>query len=171
MGYHVTHYTFDENAQPDQTRELPIASVDSGVTFERDTSVFGSKFTQTLEPRLFYVNVPFVDQSSLPNYDSGEAVFDTSQLFWENKFTGGDRINDANEITAALTSRFIDPRNGDERLRFIVGQRYYFSQPQVTLNSPPPSANRSDVLLGAGGRVATSWWFDSFLQYGAWTIR
>jgi LPS-assembly protein len=167
VGYHVTRYTFDENAQPDQTRELPIFSVDSGVTFERDTSVFGSKFTQTLEPRLFYVNVPFVDQSSLPNYDSGEAVFDTSQLFWENKFTGGDRINDANEITAALTSRFIDPRNGDERLRFIVGQRYYFSQPQVTLNSPPPSANRSDVLLGAGGRVATSWWFDSFLQYGA----
>ena len=116
---------------------------------------------------MFYVYIPFVDQNSLPNYDSGEAVFDTAQLFWENKFTGGDRINDANEITAAVTSRFIDPRNGDERLRFIVGQRYFFSEPKVTLNLPPPSANRSDVLLGAGGKVATAWWFDSFLQYGA----
>jgi LPS-assembly protein len=167
VGYHYTRYTFDENAQPNETRELPIYSVDSGVTFERDTSVFGSSFTQTLEPRLYYVYIPFRDQDSLPNYDSSEAVFDMAQLFWENKFTGGDRINDADEVTAAITSRFIDPRNGNERLRLVVGQRYYFAEQQVTLNLPPREANRSDVLLGAGGAVSTAWWFDSFLQYGA----
>jgi len=167
VGYHYTRYTFDENAQPNETRELPIYSVDSGVTFERDTNVFGANFTQTLEPRLYYVYIPFRDQDSLPNYDSGEAVFDMAQLFWENKFTGGDRINDADEVTAALTSRFIDPRTGNERLRFVLGQRYYFAEQLVTLNLPPRDANRSDVLLGAGGAVATAWWFDSFLQYGA----
>lgn len=167
VGYHYTRYTFDENAQSNETRQLPIYSVDSGITFERDTTVFGSNFTQTLEPRLYYVYIPFRDQDSLPNYDSGEAVFDMAQLFWENRFTGGDRINDAEQVTAALTSRFIDPRTGNERLRLVLGQRYYFAEQQVTLNLPPREANRSDVLLGAGGAVATSWWFDSFLQYGA----
>jgi LPS-assembly protein len=87
-------------------------------------------------------------------------------LFWENKFTGGDRINDADEITAAVTSRLIDPHDGSERLRVVVGQRYYFTQPKVTLNLPPPSANRSDVLLGIGGKISSAWWLDSFTQYG-----
>ncbi len=167
VGYHYTRYTFNENAQPNQTRELPIYSVDSGVTFERDMSIFGSNFTQTLEPRLYYVYIPFVDQSTLPNYDTTEAVFNLAQLFSENKFVGGDRINDADEVTAGVTSRFLDPDTGVERLRFVIAQRYYFAEQLVTFNLPPREANRSDVLLGIGGAVTDAWWYESLLQYGA----
>jgi len=166
IGYHYTRYTYDDDSQPDQTRELPIFSLDSGVVFERDTSIYGSQVTQTLEPRLYYVYIPYVDQNAIPIFDTAESDFNLAQIFTENQFTGGDRINDADQLTGAVTSRLIDPRTGNERMRFVVAQRYYFSDQLVTLDSPPRDANRTDVLLGAGGTITAAWRFDTLFQYG-----
>lgn len=167
VGYHYTRYTFDTEPPSALTRELPIYSVDSAVTFERQTSLFDSQFTQTLEPRLYYVYIPFVDQSQIPVFDTAEADFSLAQIFTENQFTGGDRINDADQLTAAITSRLIDPQNGVERLRFVLAQRYYFVEQRVTLDSPPRESKRSDALLGAGGVITPAWNFEFLLQYGA----
>ena len=167
VGYHYTHYTYDDDAQPNQTRELPIFSVDSGMVFERDTKMYGGEVTQTLEPRLYYVKIPFVDQSEIPLFDTALADFNLAQIFTENQFTGGDRINDADQLTGAVTSRLIDPGTGRERMRFVVAQRYYFSDQKVTAaDEPPRDANRTDVLLGAGGTVTAAWRFDTLFQYG-----
>jgi LPS-assembly protein len=166
IGYHYTRYTYDDDSQPNKTRELPIFSLDSGIVMERDTSMFGRKVTQTLEPRLYYVYIPYVDQDDIPIFDTAESDFNLAQIFTWNQFSGGDRINDADQLTGALTSRLIDPRTGNERMRFVIGQRYYFSDQRVTLNSPPRDANRTDLLLGAGGTVTAAWKFDSLFQYG-----
>jgi LPS-assembly protein len=166
---HATQYDLDNNVNNDNSisRVLPTFSLDSGLVFERQASLFGKAMTQTLEPRLFYVRTPFKDQSDIPNFDTGIAGFNYAQLFTENRFVGADKVSDANQLTAAVVSRFIDP-NGAERLRMAVGSRYYFTDPRVRLNaSETPNVTRSDALLAASGRISESWSFDSGVQYDA----
>ena len=88
---------------------------------------------QTLEPRVYYLYVPFRDQTQLPVFDSSLKDFNFTSIFSENKFSGGDRINDANQITAGVTTRLLAPDSGIERLRMGVAQRYYFKTQEVTL--------------------------------------
>jgi lipopolysaccharide assembly outer membrane protein LptD (OstA) len=126
---------------------VPITSLDGGLVFERETNMFGRDYTQTLEPRAFYVYIPYRRQDQIPAFDTAIDDFNFSQLFTENRYLGSDRIGDANQITLAVTSRLLDPGSGDERARFAIGQRYYFQSQRVTLNEAPRSANTSDLLL------------------------
>jgi len=148
------------------TRVVPTYSLDAGMTFERDTSLFGRNMTQTLEPRLFYVRTPYRDQSLYPNFDSGVADFNFAQIFSENRFVGHDRISDANQITGALVSRFIE-ENGLERLRAAVGQRFYFADPKVILDGTTSTINgsKSDLLLSLGGQITNKLSLDNTVQY------
>lgn len=167
IGYHYTRYSFEDSTRPPETRELPITSIDSAVTFERETSIRGRGFVQTLEPRLYYVYIPYKQQDQLPNFDTALADFSLAQIFTENQFTGGDRINDANQLTAAMSSRLIDPDTGGEQLRFVLAQRFYFKEQQVTLDSSAAARafDRSDVLAAMTGRLSTKWVADLGAQY------
>lgn len=120
----------------------PQGSVDTGLYFERGKTIFGKDFTQTLEPRAFYLYRNYDDQDSLYGLTSGGKYvnFDTSnlpltyqQLFRDSRFSGGDRLDDTNQVTLGLTSRFIDDRNGIERLRLGIGQITYFKDRQIYL--------------------------------------
>lgn len=157
LALHASNYRLSNQVAGQDTdfrRVVPTFSVDSGLVFERPTSLFGRSLTQTLEPRLFYVKTPYRDQSAFPNFDSAQADFNFAQIFSENRFTGHDRIGDSNQITAALVSRFIED-NGDESLKLAIGQRFYFNDQQVTLdNSKNPS--RSDLLLAASGKLSAT---------------
>ncbi|MGP1609469.1 MAG: LPS-assembly protein LptD, partial [Burkholderiales bacterium] len=129
LGIHASQYSLTRRAPgsvgPESiSRTLPVFSVDSGMTFERPSNWFSRDYTQTLEPRLFYVNVPYRDQSKIPIFDSGLAQFNFAQIFSENQFAGQDRISDANQLTAAVTSRLIDPASGNEIMRAMFGQRF-----------------------------------------------
>jgi LPS-assembly protein len=174
LTLHSTQYDLENNFDPttklprDQiSRVLPTGSLDAGLIFERKSSLFGQDSTQTLEPRLFYVRTPFKDQSAIPNFDTAVAGFNYAQLFTENRFVGADKVSDANQLTAAVVSRFIEA-NGAERMRLVVGSRYYFSDPQVRLNnSEQLNVTRSDALLAASGRISQAWSFDSGVQYDA----
>ncbi|MCW5297633.1 LPS-assembly protein LptD [Herbaspirillum lusitanum] len=148
------------------TRVVPTYSLDAGMTFERDTRLFGRDMTQTLEPRLFYVRTPYRDQSQYPNFDSGLADFNYAQIFSENRFVGHDRISDANQITGALVSRFIE-EDGLERLRVAVGQRFYFADPKVVLDGTSATVNgsKSDLLLSLGGQITRQLSLDNTVQY------
>jgi len=101
----------------------------------------------------------------LPNFDTALADFNLAQIFTENQFTGGDRINDANQLTAAVTSRLIDPDTGDEQLRFTLGQRYYFRPQEVSLTPGQPDAQNTDTLAAATGQITKQWFTDLGLQY------
>jgi LPS-assembly protein len=164
-GYHYTRYSFADDAQAPEVRTLPVYSLDSAVTFERESSFLGHAYRQTLEPRLYYVYIPFRDQDQLPNFDTAVADFNLAQIFTENQFSGGDRINDANQLTAGLTSRFINPEDGAEQLRVIFAQRYYFSDQQVTLNTAPRSFDRSDLLAAVSGAITPSLSTEVALQF------
>ena len=165
VGYSATRYSFQDSTTPDETRSLPIYSLDSGLTFERSTTLWGRDFLQTMEPRLYYVYIPFRPQDQLPNFDTALADFNFAQIFTENQFTGGDRINDANQLTAAVTSRLIDPNSGDEQLRFTLGQRYYYKPQQVSLTPGVSDSQTTDVLAAVSGQITKNWFTDLGVQY------
>ena len=113
-------------------RSVPIASIDSGLYFDRNTQWFGTNYRQTLEPRLFYLYVPEKDQSDIPVFDTSESTFSYSSLFRDNRFTGSDRVGDENKLSLGVTSRWIE-ENGFERQRVAVGQAFYFKDRKVQL--------------------------------------
>jgi len=169
LQWHGTAYLLDAAAHPGATRptrSLSIASLDAGLVFEREARWFGASSLQTLEPRLYYANIPFRDQSKLPNFDSALADFNFAQLFSENIFVGGDRIGEANQTTAALVGRVLDPVNGTERLRAAIGQRFYYAPQRVTLPGGTERAgDASDILFALSGTPARYWSSDIALQH------
>ena len=175
VGFHATYYnlTANDTGYEGGTRTLPIVSVDSGLSFERPMTLWGNAISQTLEPRLFFLYVPFRDQSHLPTFSTAETDFTFAQLFNENRFVGGDRIGDAKQISAAITTRFIEDLTGIERLRAAIGQRYYFEPQRVTLSGTAPAAgsgpqdtfSRSDLLAGLSGQLTDAWFLESGFQY------
>jgi len=174
---HYASYKLDDKyLQQDQSRTMsrtiPTFSLDGGLIFERDASFFGTDMTQTLEPRLFYVYTPYRDQNKYPVFDSGEPSFGYAQLFEENRFVGEDRIANANNLTAAITSRYIE-KSGAERMRFTVGQRYYFADQRVALyqQTQARNENRSDLLLMASGLLTPKLAVDTAIQYNQSTRR
>lgn len=110
----------------------PILSVDAGSYFDREFTMSEQSWTQTIEPRLFYVYIPYADQSNIPVFDSTPYDFTYYQLFRENRYTGYDRIGDTNSVTAAVTSRLIDNEKGFDRFRATIGNVAYFDPRQVT---------------------------------------
>ncbi|CAI8766647.1 LPS-assembly protein LptD [Pseudomonas donghuensis] len=121
-----------ETFKSTQNRDVPIFSVDSGLYFDRNTQWFGKNYRQTLEPRLYYLNVPYKDQSDIPVFDSSESTFNYSSLFRDNRFSGSDRIGDENKLSLGVTNRWIE-ENGFERQRFSIGQALYFKDRKVQL--------------------------------------
>ncbi len=167
VRYAEYHLSGTNPGQPDrQSVTVPWLSVDGGLTFERGTRWFGEKATQTLEPRLFYVYAPYRAQDQIPLFDTTLADFNYAQLFSENRFVGGDRFGDTNQLTLAATSRILGP-GGEEIFRATVGERYYFRNERVGLTpiSPLRSRDQSDILASIGGRFARDWSFDGTMQY------
>ncbi|MCX7514013.1 LPS-assembly protein LptD [Frateuria hangzhouensis] len=188
LAYRYTAYQLDSNyasygyrglltgtqASPfeDRTpsRALPIASLDTGLIFDRQTSLFGSSYTQTLEPRLYYLYVPYRDQDDLPVFDSRRMSFDYWQLFSANQFAGADRQMNANNLTAAVTTRLLDDE-GVERLSASIGQIHYFAPQRVQLpNGAVSSAaatdwTRSDYVAQLAVQLNDRWRLNSAYQW------
>jgi len=176
LGVHATHYELshqDPSASTSIDRLLPIASVDSGLVFERDAQWRGQSFVQTLEPRAYYVYIPFQDQNKIPLFDTAVADLNYSQIYSENQFAGGDRINDANQITLGLSSRMLVSTSGQEAFRATIAQRFYFQDQRVTLNptDTPRTFPRSDWLAAFSGRIAPSWTLEAGEQYSQQNAR
>lgn len=171
IGVHATYYNLDRQTvgQPESfSRVMPTFTLDSTVVFERETNWLGSDHIQTLEPRLYYVYIPYRKQEApkYPVFDSGLADFNFAQIFTENRYSGYDRINDANQLTAAVTTRFLDANTGAERFKLMLGQRYYFNEPQVLLpGEKPPARNFSNSLMAFNGLVWPKTYVDSALEY------
>jgi LPS-assembly protein len=170
LGWHFTHYDLERNnVSADArriTRSLPIASLDGGLFFDRDFTWRGSEFRQTLEPRAYYLFIPYRKQDDIPNFDTGVADLSLYQLFSENQFVGGDRVNDANQLTLAVTSRFIDTGSGIERFQLTLGQRHYFNDQHVVLpGGTPRGSNVTDLLVQASGQLTDHLRLGTGLQY------
>ena len=164
LSANVRSYNLNNSSIGNKDILTPIVSVDSGMYFDRTVNLLNQNFTNTLEPRLFYVYIPYKDQSALPNFDTGLADLNMQTLFSENQFNGQDRINDANQLTASIASKFID-KNGKERLSGIVAQRYYFEDRRIFGTDLDAKKANSDIFMGGTARLANSMNLDAMFQY------
>jgi len=151
------------------TESIPTLSFDTGLIFDRSVRLFGQDYIQTLEPRLYYVYTPYRNQASAPLFDTAESDFGLAEIFTPNTFVGNDRIADANRLTAAITTRFINPATGDERARFVLAQQYYFQDQRVTLlpNQTSTQATHSDLIAGASIKLGAGFASETAFQYNA----
>lgn len=139
-GYRYTQYQLvdePEGADNDPERKIGFGSLDTGLFFERDVSLFGASGIQTLEPRLYYLYQQYRDQDRLPQFDVSDLGFTFDQLFRDNRFAGLDRIGDANQLTTAVTTRWLDAHTSEERARASIGQIRYFEDRRVRINGGP----------------------------------
>lgn len=162
VGYRYTSYNLERpvlrGGPSDPTRGVPIFDVDAGLIFERDVNLFGNSYTQTLEPRLYYLRVPYRNQDNLPLFDSRQLTFDFWQLFTTNSFSGADRQEDANNLSMALTTRLLDD-NGIEKLSASIGQIRYFDPQRVTLRpgQKPTDFNGSNYVGNLQLSLSDNW--------------
>lgn len=167
IGYDLDNQAAGTSEDPEVT--VPVYSADTGLVFERDRDGGG---VQTLEPRLFYLRSDFEAQNQLPLFDTTELNFSFSQLFRDDRFAGGDRIGDADQLTLALTSRLLD-RRGIERARFSVGQIRHFQDRRVSLSNPlqdwqslyPLDAEKSALVGEAALSLGDYWRVNTDLQW------
>jgi len=162
-----TQYLLEDNPGGNHIdRTVPTVNLDSGLFFERELAVGGEGYIHTLEPRLFYLYRPEVDQDDIPVFDTGEYSFSDKVLFYENRFSGIDRLADANSLSVSLSSALIQSATGDELVRATLGQIYHFSDldvqlPGVADDTDPYSALIADVLT----RLSSSWTARGTLQW------
>lgn len=146
-----TRYELDDYTLGDAgfDRTVPVFEWDNGLYFDRRSSLFDVPYNQTLEPRLYYAWADAEsDQNHIPDFDTGIRSFRFDQLFRRDRFTGGDRVGDANQLTVALTSRFNDLLTGAERARVSVGQVRYFEDREVDLFGEGASDRSRSPLAG-----------------------
>lgn len=148
-----TFYSLKNADKKTLNRTLPTFTLDSGLFFDRELK--NGRYTQTLEPRLYYTLTPFKDQGDFPIFDTSLTDFSaTTQLFSENRFTGKDRIADNNQLTFAVTSRIQDRNDGNELFKASIGQVFNFSNKKVTLpGGTIQQGKRSDLVLELSGRL------------------
>ncbi|MFT0174839.1 LPS-assembly protein LptD [Paraburkholderia mimosarum] len=146
---------------------VPTVSLDSGMTFERAITLFGHAYIQTLEPRLYYVYTPYNNQSFAPLFDTAESDFGLAEIFTANSFVGNDRVADANRLTAAITTRFIDAATGSEAGRFVLAQQYNFTTPRVTLDADESTTDvsRTGVIAGASLNIGSAFKAEQAIEY------
>jgi LPS-assembly protein len=140
------------------SRTLPILSMDTGATFERQLALWGNGFRQTLEPRAYYLYIPYQNQQDFPVFDSAPLDSYFTRLFQPNRFTGADRLNDANQLTLALTTRLLQSTTGDELFRASIGQIRFFRDRKVTLPGlPEETASGSTIISEMAAQLTSEW--------------
>jgi LPS-assembly protein len=168
LGYRYTQYSLENQApgtDGSPTRSLPIATLDAGLVFERETGSRGQRRI-TLEPRALYLYTPFRDQSQLPLFDTGLPDLNLVQLYRTNRYVGADRVNDANQVAFGLTSRLFDSHSGAQYLAVSVGQAYYFEKPRVVLPTEPPATRDTSDFIGQISLTAyKNWNLEAGLQW------
>ncbi len=150
----IIHRKYDLNDVPDLARTspeitTPSFSLDTGLIFDRYFDAFGGEYQQTLEPRLYFLYAGFDEQDDLPQFDAGASTPSYSQLFRKNRFTGYDRIGDAEQLTVGISTSFLFADTGAEFLKASLGQVYYFQDREVLFRPFPsddPTASSSPLF-------------------------
>lgn len=168
LALNLAHYRTDtamSDGRLSAARAIPTLSLDGGLLFDRPVRWRGRSLTQTLEPRLLYVNTPLRTQSTLPLFDTAAKDFNTTSVFSDNAFAGVDRVSDAHQITAGVSSRMLDDATGTEALRLGVAQRFLLRDQQVTPDGLPLTQRLSDLLLVGAAHLNPRWTIETALQY------
>ena len=168
LAWRATQYQLD-NLAPGEARSpsrtVAIASFDTGLLFERDA---GSRAQRklTLEPRILYLDVPYRNQDQLPVFDTALPDLHPVELFRTNRYVGADRVSDANQVSAGVTSRLLDAHDGRQFLAATFGQTYYFQTPRVTVPGEVlTTEKRSDFVAQLAVTAFQHWSADAGVQW------
>lgn len=146
------NFTADKVAKNSVYSNVPVLSVDSGLYLGRNISFFSNDYTQTLEPRLFYLFVPNTNQTNIPVFDGALSAFNFDQLFAHNRFSGYDLVGDANQVSMAITTRILDGATGEENFSASIGQMYAFRTHAICINGncdiDPLAHHRISPIVG-----------------------
>jgi LPS-assembly protein len=168
VAYRATQYELADTApgQPaSPSRSLPIASLDTGLQLERAAGSRDQR-TVTLEPRVMYLYVPYRNQSELPVFDTAVPDLDPVELFRTNRYVGADRVGDANQVSAGVTTRLLNALDGSQYLTATFGQQIYLTAPRVTLPGELPRTDkRSDLVAQLALTAFQHWSADAELQW------
>ncbi len=147
IQYAFTDYSLDNNSLGENSiqRRLPIASLDSGLFFERSTGPDNS-WLQTLEPRLYFVHIPFEEQSDIPDFDASIFPESYANFFKPNRFRGVDRIGDTDQVTFGLGSRIYNNDGGDQLVYARIAQIFFAEDRKVSLNGITEESDRSNII-------------------------
>lgn len=178
LSYRLDSEALTDTANNSPSLVVPQATLDAGLYFERDTRLFNNSFTQTLEPRAFYFYSDYEDHSKFYgltannryiNFDSSEMTFTYDQLFRDTRFSGGDRIDDANQVAVGLSSALISSATGIERLRMSVGQIFYHGDRRVVIANNAADEDytrpKSELAAQIKGQIGDSLRFKSDVAY------
>ncbi len=172
----IRHY--EQKQANGETRQdsivTPVISLDSGIYLEREHTWFGKRWLQTLEPRAFYLYVPYRNQQALGIYDTSDPLRNYRWLFRTNRYTGLDRLGDSEQISVGVSSRLMEQATGRELLRWGIGQAFYLRDRKVTLASTVPdavpvvedlSAGESPILADLQLSWADAWQASAALEW------
>ncbi|MCE2570561.1 LPS assembly protein LptD [Motilimonas eburnea] len=175
LGYMFTHYEQDipttvkeawyRDLDKTVTRSLPKFSMHGGLNFERQTQVWGNHYTQTLIPQIKYLYIPHRDQRNIGLYDTSALQLDYYGLFREQRYSGVDRIADANQITLGVSTGYLD-EDFNERFRFAIGQMFYFNQSDTYLvgDLVKQDSNRSSLVAETDFNFADNWYYHGGIE-------
>jgi LPS-assembly protein len=178
LAFNAASYALDRplaDGRRNASRVIPTVSLESAWAFERDTTWFGRAVRQTLEPRLLYVYTPFRAQSHLPNFDAAPKDFNFESIYSDNDFSGVDRVSDAHQVTAGVTTRLLDAATGAESMRLGMVQRFLLRDQSLTCavipagqtDCTPFTRSFSDLLLLASTTLVPNWTLDASVQFNA----
>jgi len=164
-SWDLTAYRLSDGGQAgtvnlNATRSVPVLILDSALQLERSVGSDAGRLV-TLEPRLYYVYVPYRNQDALPVFDSGVPDPNLVSLFRPNRFVGLDRLGDANTVTVGVTAHMLQSSTGQQYLSATIGQALNFSQPRVLLpGETADTSRRSDLIADI-----------DLAAYRHWTLR
>ena len=144
------------------SKTFPIFSMRGKMIYEKMST---NNILQTLEPEMYFLYIPAGNQDAIPIFDSGDIDFKYN-LFSENKFYGQDRVNDAKQITLALSSSMINTKNGNELLRATIGQIFYLDDRSVNINNSETNSKSTSNILGlVNARLDDNWKLSGYSEY------
>lgn len=168
-GWNLERQALTASSSP--SRSIMSGSFDTGLIFEREIDLAGSSLRQTLEPRAYYLYNEYEDQSDVPLFDSSDLTLSYSQLFRDDRFSGKDRVGDADQLTLAVSSRLYDDA-GRELARASIGQIQYFKDRRVTLFNAPTGLeddSASSLVGEASVALGNNWRAASYLEWDTTT--
>ncbi|MEJ6519584.1 LPS assembly protein LptD [Shewanella bicestrii] len=148
------------------SRTIPQVRINGQINFERFTELFDQNYRQTLEPQFQYLYVGYEDQRGIGIYDTAQLQDDYFGLFRDRRFSGLDRIADANQVTLGVTTRFFDDHN-QEATKFSLGQILYLQDSKLGYEDNLFEQNQSTSVLAAelDTRLSHDWYLGAAIQY------
>ncbi|MCF1427815.1 MAG: LPS assembly protein LptD [Shewanella sp.] len=169
-NYWQRDFATDSALSSQVNRTIPQARLYGQVNFERQTRLFDANYRQTLEPQIQYLYVGYQNQSDIGLYDTGALQDDFYGLFRDRRYTGLDRIANANQVTLGVTTRLFDKHN-EEQLKFSIGQIFYLEDNKVPLyndrngNELEDTPSFSVLAAELDAKLYEDFYFSGAVQY------